>query len=219
MSKITWDGIGERVWEAGVDRGVLYRHDDSKKYTKGYAWNGLINVTEKPEGAEVTKLWADNINYANLMSAEVFKGSVEAYTYPEEFNECEGHADIVPGARIGQQSRAVFGLCYRSMVGDDTSPEPSDYKLHLIWNAVVSPTEKAHNTINENPEAETFSWEFDTTPVSIAGHKASASMEMDSRTLSKEKMAEIEKVLYGDDETEPRLPMPDEMIQLLTAGA
>ena len=219
MSKITWDGVGERVWEAGVDHGVLYRQDDQKKYTKGYAWNGLINVTEKPEGAEITKLWADNQNYANLMSAEVFKGNIEAYTYPDEFNECEGHKEIVPGARIGQQARVPFGLCYRSMVGDDTSPEPSAYKLHLIWGAMVSPTEKAHNTINENPDAETFNWDFDTTPVPVTGFKPSASMEIDSRTLAKDKMAAIEEILYGAENTEPRLPMPDELIDIMKATA
>lgn len=219
MSKITWDGVGERVWEAGVDHGVLYRQDETKKYTKGVAWNGLINVTEKPEGAEITKLWADNQNYANLMSAEVFKGGIEAYTYPEEFNECEGQAEVVPGARLGQQARVPFGMCYRSMVGDDTSPEPSAYKLHLIWNAMVSPTEKSHNTINENPDAETFNWDFDTTPAPVTGYKPAASMEIDSRTLAKDKLAAIEEILYGTDEVEPRLPMPDELIMLMKATA
>lgn len=219
MSKITWDGVGDRVWEAGVDHGVLYRQDETKKYTKGVAWNGLINVTEKPEGAEITKLWADNQNYANLMSAEVFKGGIEAYTYPEEFNECEGQAEVVPGARLGQQARVPFGMCYRSMVGDDTSPEPSAYKLHLIWNAMVSPTEKSHNTINENPDAETFNWDFDTTPAPVTGYKPAASMEIDSRTLAKDKLAAIEEILYGTDEVEPRLPMPDELITLMKATA
>lgn len=219
MSKITWDGVGERVWEAGVDHGVLYRQDETKKYTKGVAWNGLINVTEKPEGAEITKLWADNQNYANLMSAEVFKGGIEAYTYPEEFNECEGQAEVVPGARLGQQARAPFGMCYRSMVGDDTSPEATAYKLHLIWNAMVSPTEKSHNTINENPDAETFNWDFDTTPVPVTGYKPAASMEIDSRTLAKDKLTAIEEILYGTDDVEPRLPMPDELITLMKATA
>lgn len=219
MSKITWDGVGDRVWEAGVDRGVLYRQDETKKYTKGVAWNGLINVTEKPEGAEITKLWADNQNYANLMSAEVFKGGIEAYTYPTEFNECEGQAEVVPGARLGQQARVPFGMCYRSMVGDDTSPEPNAYKLHLIWNAMVSPTEKSHNTINENPDAETFNWDFDTTPVPVTGYKPAASMEIDSRTLAKDKLAAIEDVLYGTEEVEPRLPMPDELIAMMKDAA
>lgn len=219
MSAIVWDKTGERYFETGVDHGVLYRQDEKKEYTKGYAWNGLTNVSENPEGAEITKLWADNINYANLISAEIYKGSIEAYTYPDEFYVCEGNAEVAPGAHIGQQKREPFGMCYRSMIGDDTSPDPTNYKLHMFWNATVAPTEKAHETINDNPDAATFNWEFDTTPVAVTGYKPTASMEIDSRTVDKDKLTALEKILYGSEDTEPRLPFPDEIITLLKAAA
>ena len=220
MSKIVWDATGERFYETGVDHGVLYPQDNTGKYPLGVAWNGLTNVTESPEGAEPTELWADNIKYGSIRSAETFGGTIEAYTYPEEFNACDGNVEVVTGATIGQQTRTPFGFCYRTMIGSDASSDTEDYKLHLVYGAVASPSEKSRDTINDSPEAVTFSWEFDTTPVNVTGHKPTATMEIDSRTANPTKLQELEDILYGTDDdpgTEPRLPLPDEVIALLGA--
>lgn len=264
--RVVWDATGERRYEMGVDHGVLYPQDNTGAYTKGVPWNGLTNLTESPEGAEATDLWADNIKYGSLRSAETFGGTIEAFTYPEEFNQCDGNVSVAPGVYIGQQSRVPFGLAYRTMIGSDAGGDTDDsYKLHLVYGATASPSEKTRDTINDSPEASTFSWEFDTTPVNVPGHKATATLEVDSTKTDKMKLQQLEKILYGEDPTltatepedwdtnyanyyqleegkyvpvegsggsapswaantyykggsEPRLPLPSEVIQLLGVG-
>lgn len=200
--KVVWDATGERKYEMGVDHGVLYPQDKTGKYTQGVPWNGLTNVTESPEGAEATDLWADNIKYGSLRSAETFGGTIEAYTYPEEFNQCDGNVEVAPGVYIGQQSRVPFGFSYRTMIGSDAGSDSDDsYKLHLVYGATASPSEKSRDTINDSPEAATLSWEFDTTPVNVTGHKATAKMEIDSTKTTPDKMKKIEDILYGGEPT------------------
>lgn len=200
--KIEWDKIGERFYEMGVDHGVLYPQASTGLYPKGVPWNGLTNVTESPEGAEATDLWADNIKYGSLRSAETFGGTIEAYTYPEEFNQCDGNVSVADGVYIGQQSRTPFGFVYRTQIGNDTASEGDDgYKLHLVYGATASPSEKTRDTVNDSPEATTFSWEFDTTPVNVTGHKPTATLEVDSRKCPTEKLAALEKILFGGDPT------------------
>ena len=218
MSKLVWDKTGERLYETGVKQGVLYLLGSGGTYTKGVAWNGLTNVTESPSGAEATPLYADDIKYLNLMSTEEFGGTIEAYTYPDEFAECDGSAALTDGVFIGQQDRKTFGLCYRTTIGNDIDSNGHGYKLHLIYGALAAPSEKAYATINDSPEAITFSWEFKTTPVNVTGHKPTASLTLDSTKVSETKMAALEKVLYGDGETEARLPLPDEVVQILTSA-
>lgn len=198
--KIEWDKTGERYYEMGVNHGVLYPQDSTGLYPKGVPWNGLTNVTESPEGAEATDLWADNIKYGSLRSAETFGGTIEAYTYPEEFNQCDGNVSVAEGVYIGQQTRNPFGLVYRTEIGSDTSSEEG-YKLHLVYGATASPSEKTRDTINDSPEATTFSWEFDTTPVNVTGHKATATLEVDSRKCPSEKLTKLEGILFGGDPT------------------
>ena len=219
MSKIVWDQTGERLYETGVKRGVLYVQDSGGTYPKGVAWNGLTAVTESPSGAEATPLYADDIKYLNLMSTEELGGTIEAYTYPDEFAECDGSASIATGVYIGQQPRKTFGMCYTTTVGNDVDSNAHGYKLHLIYGALASPSEKAYSTINDSPEAITFSWEFSTTPVNVTGFKPTANIVIDSTKATPEKMAALEKILYGDTEVEPRLPLPDEVAQVMTAGA
>lgn len=215
MSKITWDSIGERYYETGVDHGVFYPLKNSK-YGPGVAWNGLTNVTESPEGAEANDLYADNIKYASLRSAETFGATIEAYTYPDEFGEADGSIEVVEGVKIGQQNRKTFGLSYRTMVGnDEDGGSASDYKLHLIYGATASPSEKGYSTINDSPEAITFSWDLTTTPVPVTGYKPTASIVIDSRTIDKDKLAALEAKLYGSESSEPELPLPDDVIALL----
>ena len=220
MSKLVWDKTGERLYETGVKQGVLYLLGSSGTYTKGVAWNGLTNVTESPSGAEATPLYADDIKYLNLMSTEEFGGTIEAYTYPDEFAECDGSASLTDGVYIGQQARKTFGFCYRTTLGNDVDNNNYGYKLHLVYGALASPSEKAYGTINDNPEAITFSWEFSTTPVNVTGHKPTASITIDSTKVDAEKLAALEKILYGDDadSTEARLPLPDEVAQIMTAA-
>lgn len=218
MSKLVWDKTGERLYETGVKQGVLYPQAAGGTYPKGVAWNGLTNITESPSGAEATALYADDIKYLNLVSAEEFGGTIEAYTYPDEFAECDGSAALTDGVFIGQQDRKTFGLCYRTTLGNDVDSNGHGYKLHLIYGALAAPSEKAYATINDSPEAITFSWEFKTTPVNVAGHKPTASLTLDSTKVSETKMAALEKVLYGDGETEARLPLPDEVVQILTSA-
>ena len=219
MSKIDWDQTGERLYETGVKRGVLYVQDSGGTYPKGVAWNGLTAVTESPSGAEATPLYADDIKYLNLISTEELGGTIEAYTYPDEFAECDGSASIATGVYIGQQPRKTFGMCYTTTVGNDVDSNAHGYKLHLIYGALASPSEKAYSTINDSPEAITFSWEFSTTPVNVTGFKPTANIVIDSTKVASEKMTALEKILYGDTEAEPRLPLPDEVAQVITAGA
>ena len=218
MSKIVWDQTGERLYETGVKRGVLYVQDSGGTYPKGVAWNGLTAVTESPSGAEATPLYADDIKYLNLISTEELDGTIEAYTYPDEFAECDGSASIATGVYIGQQSRKTFGMCYTTTVGNDVDSNAHGYKLHLIYGALASPSEKAYSTINDSPEAITFSWEFSTTPVNVTGFKPTANIVIDSTKATPEKMAALEKILYGYTDVEPRMPLPNEVAQVMTAG-
>lgn len=216
MSRIAWDQTGERYYETGVSKGVLYpeRNLDGS-FMGGVPWNGLTAVTESPSGAESTALYADDIKYLNLISNEEFGGTIEAYTYPDAFMECDGSAEIVKGVVIGQQSRKTFGLCYRTTLGNDTENNDYGYKLHLIYNALAAPSEKGFSTINDSPEAITFSWEITTTPVNVTGFKPTACLTIDSTKVSSAKLAKLEAILYGDDESQPRLPLPDEVAALL----
>ena len=216
MAKIEWDKTGERFYETGVKNGVLYVQEGGT-YPKGVAWNGLTAVTESPSGAEATPLYADDIKYLNLLSAEEFGATIEAYTYPDEFAECDGSASLATGVMIGQQSRKTFGLCYRTTIGNDTDGNDHGYKLHIIYGALAAPTEKAYATINDSPEATTFSWEITTTPVNVTGAKPTASITIDSTKADPSKLAELEKKLYGDTTTEATLPLPDEIKALFTA--
>lgn len=218
MSKLVWDQTGERLYETGVKYGVLYVQEGAA-YPKGVAWNGLTAVTESPSGAEATALYADDIKYLNLMSAEEFGATIEAYTYPDEFMACDGSASLSEGVYIGQQARKSFGLCYRTTIGNDVVNNDYGYKLHLIYGALASPSEKAYSTINDSPEAITFSWEVSTTPVNVTGHKPTACLTIDSTKVAPEKLAALEEVLYGKEQAEPRLPLPDEVVQILTAAA
>lgn len=202
MPKLVWDGSGDKVYETGVDHGVLYPVANNGTYPIGYAWNGLTAVNESPEGAESNPQYADNIEYVNLISTERAKGTIEAFTYPDEFAECDGSAEIAPGVYVGQQSRKAFGMSYRSLVGNDTENEDYGYKLHLVYGAKASPSEKAYNTINDSPEAITFSWEYNATPVSVPGKKPSATITIDSTKFEDDtKLKALEEILYGIDAT------------------
>lgn len=218
MSKLVWDQSGKRLYETGVDHGVLYPIQTGGVYSKGVAWNGLTAVTESPSGADVNDIYADNMKYLGLVGAEKFGATVEAYTYPDEFAECDGSVELVKGATIGQQNRKVFGMVYRTVIGNDVDGNEHGYKLHLIYGATAAPSEKVYNTINEDPDAITFSWELSTTPVNVTGHKPTASLTIDSTKADPTKLAELEKILFGDTETEPRLPLPDEIAQLLNVA-
>ena len=218
MSKLIWDATGERLYETGVNRGVLYVMD-AGAYPNGVVWNGLTAVTESPSGAEATPLYADDIKYLNLMSAEEFGATIEAYTYPDEFMECDGSASLVEGVYIGQQPRKTFGLCYRTTLGNDVANDSYGYKLHLIYGALAAPSEKAYSTINDSPEAITFSWEVSTTPVNVTGHKPTATIVIESTKVDAEKLKALEDALYGTDEKEAYLPLPDEVATIMGAAA
>ena len=215
MSKIVWDAIGEHTFETGVRNGVLYLKGVEGTYNTGVAWNGLTSVSESPEGAEATDLYADDVKYLTLMSAENFKATIEAYTYPVEFEECDGSATIAKGVVIGQQPRKPFGLCYRTAIGNDTDGNEHGYKLHIVYGCQASPSEKQYSTINDSPEAITFSWEVNTTPVNVNGKKPTATLIIDSTKADKAKLTALEAILYGSEEAEPRLPMPDEIAALM----
>ena len=215
MAKLTWDDTGKRFYETGVDQGVLYVRDSNGAYPLGVPWNGLINVTESPEGAEPNAQYADNMKYVNIQSTEEFKATIEAFTYPEEFAECDGSAQPKPGAFIGQQERKTFGLVYRTKIGNDLTPE-AGYKLHLVWGAVAAPSEKAYATINDSPEPTTFSWEITTTPVNVTGYLPTSTMTLDSIELGSVKMAAIEAKLFGDATNAAALLMPDAILALIT---
>lgn len=219
MSKITWDNTGERLFETGVKNGVLYVQDETGKYPKGVAWNGLTAVTESPSGAEATPLYADDIKYLNLYSAEEFGATIEAYMYPDEFAECDGTASIADGVMIGQQTRKAFGMSYKTTVGNDVKGNDYGYKLHIIYGAMASPSEKAYATINDSPEAITFSWEVTTTPVAVAGFKPTASITIDSTKADATKLKALEDMLYGTEDQEASLPLPDEIAALMKTEA
>ena len=218
MSKLVWDKTGERYYETGVKQGVLYPQDSTGAYPKGVAWNGLTAVTESPSGAESNPLYADDIKYLNLISAEEFGATIEAYTYPEEFAECDGSAEIAPGVTIGQQKRTAFGLSYRTSLGNDVDGADHGYKLHLVYGALAAPSEKAYATINDSPEAITFSWEVTTTPVAVEGFKPTAHLEINSTKVDTDKLAALEAILYGSESEEARLPLPDEIAELVKAA-
>lgn len=223
MAKLVWDKTGERLYETGVKQGVVYPQSSEGTYPKGAAWNGLTAVTESPSGAESTALYADDIKYLNLVSNEEFGGTIEAYTYPDEFAPCNGSVEAAPGVNLGQQPRKQFGLCYRTGLGNDTEGYDHGYKLHLVYGALAAPSESAYATVNDSPEAITFSWEFSTTPVSVKDYKPVAHLEIDSTKVDKEKLTALEEILYGKDPTtedagdgtDARLPLPDEVIELL----
>lgn len=217
MAKIVWDETGKRYYETGVKHGVMYAQDETGNYSNGVAWNGLTAVTESPSGAEASPLYADDIKYLELMSTEEFGGTIECYTYPEEFAKCNGEAELVPGVTVGQQVRSAFGLCYTTTLGNDIKKNDYGYKLHLVYGAMASVSEKAYATINDSPEAITFSYEFTTTPVSVTGLKPTAHLEIDSTKVDAEKLAALEAVLFGSEAEEARLPLPDEIKTLLTA--
>lgn len=219
MAKLVWDKVGEKYYETGVKQGVLYPIQDGGVYSKGVAWNGLTAVTESPSGAESNKIYADDIVYANLISAEEFGATIEAYTYPPEFEECDGSASLAKGVSIGQQKRKIFGLCYRTTIGNDVDGSDCGYKLHLIYGALASPSEKAYSTVNDSPEAITFSWEVTTTPVNVTGHKPTACITIDSTKADPTKLAALEKILYGDADVEARLPLPDEVATVMADAA
>lgn len=217
MSKIVFDKSGDRLYETGVKKVVLYVQSNGA-YGKGVPWNGITNISESPEGAEATPLYAGDIKYLNLLSNEEFKASIEAYTYPDEFGVCDGSAELATGVSIGQQTRSPFGLCYRTTLGNDTEGNEHGYKLHFIYNALAAPSEKAYATINDSPEAITFNWELTTTPVEVEGFKPTASLVIDStKVTDKNKLKELEDIIYGKDgdpSAEPRLPLPNEIAQL-----
>lgn len=212
MTALVWDQIGERFYETGVDKGVLYIPDVTGEYTNGVAWNGLTSVSEAPTGAESTPLYADNIKYLNLLSVEEFTATLEAYTYPPEFSAYDGLAQPEPGLFLGQQTRKSFGLSYRTRVGNDIDFDAHGYKIHLIYGCVAAPSEKAYNTINDSPEAVTFSWEITTTPAPVTGHKPTAQIIIDSTLVDPTDLAAFETILYGAVAVNPVLPTPDEVI-------
>lgn len=218
MAMLVWDKTGEHLYETGIDRGVLYVQE-SGAYPTGVAWNGLISVSESPSGAEANAVYADNIKYLSLMSAEEFGATIEAYTYPDEFMECDGSATLVTGVTVGQQSRKTFGMCYRTKLGNDVDLDGHGYKIHIIYGATASPSEKGYQTISDSPEAITFSWEVSTVPVNVTGMKPTASLVIDSTKADLTKLQALEKILYGGDSGDgPRLPLPDEIKTLMTAG-
>ncbi|MBS4930261.1 MAG: hypothetical protein KH020_02850 [Clostridiales bacterium] len=215
MAKLVWDKTGEKTYETGVSQGVLYPQASGGTYPKGVAWNGLTSVTESPSGAEASALYADNIKYLNLMSAEEFGATIEAYVYPEEFGECDGSAEIAPGVTIGQQSRKPFGVSYKTVLGNDTEGDKHGYKIHIIYGAMAAPSEKGYETVNDSPEAVTFSWELTTTPVVVDGYDPTATVIVNSTKTDAAKMKALEDILYGSTETEPRLPLPDEIADIV----
>lgn len=216
MAALTWDETGKRLYETGVRKGVLYVQDNNGTYPKGVAWNGLTAVTESPSGAESNPLYADDIKYLDLRSAEEFGATIEAYTYPDEFAECDGTAELAEGVMIGQQARKSFGLSYRTVLGNDIVNDAYGYKLHLIYGATASPSEKGYQTVNDSPEAISFSWELTTTPVNVTGMKPTAIITIDSTKADPTKLKALEAILYGSGETEARLPLPDEVKTLMT---
>ena len=219
MSKLVWDQTGQKTYETGVNQGVLFPQASTGLYPKGVAWNGLTTVTESPSGAEASASYADNIKYLNLISAEEFGATVEAYTYPDEFGVCDGSAELAVGVKIGQQKRTAFGMSYKTAFGNDVDGNDHGYKLHIVYGAMAKPSEKAYASINDSPEAITFSWELTTTPVAVAGLKPTASITIDSTKVDPAKLTALETILYGNTGVDPRLPLPDEIAALFAADA
>lgn len=215
MAKLVWDESGKRFFETGVDHGVLYPTNEQGKYDTGVAWNGLTSITESPSGAEPTNLYADNIKYLTLLSAEDFGGTINAYTYPDEFELCDGTAALGTGVVIAQQPRKVFGMAYRTKIGSDTLGQDAGYKIHLIYGALASPSEKTRDTINESPSAVEFSWTFTTTPINVTGHAPTAHLIIDSIKTKKEALAALEEKLFGGDSDDAKLLTPDEVLEIL----
>ena len=216
MSRLVWDETGKKFYETGVKNGVLYVQNSSGAYPLGVAWNGLVSVTEQPSGAEANPIYADDTKYLNLLSTEEFAATIEAYTYPKEFEQCDGSADLVTGVAIGQQVRKTFGLVYKTTLGNDVDGNEYGYKLHIIYGGSAAPSEKAYQTINDTPEAITFSWEVNTTPVTVTGLKPTSSIVIDSTLVDADKLAALETVLFGDAGVDPRLPLPDEVKTIMT---
>ena len=214
MTALQWDQTGERLYETGIDRGVLYKPDENGNYDTGFAWNGLTTVTESPTGAEATPTYADNIVYANLFSVERWAGTIEAYTYPDEFAECDGSSEAQIGVFVGQQPRKSFGFAYRTIVGNDVENNEFGYKLHLVYGATASPSEKAYATINDSPEMINFSWELTTIPVQVTGMKPTASITIDSTNVDADALTALELILYGTTGVDPALPLPDAVLAL-----
>lgn len=218
MAKLVWDETGKRLYETGVSKGVLYVQADDGTYGNGVAWNGLTAVNESPSGAEATPLYADDIKYLELTSTEEYGASIEAYTYPEEFEQCDGSAELGAGVTIGQQPRKAFGFCYRTLIGNDVKNNDYGYKIHIVYGAKAAPSEKAYQTVNDSPEAITFSWELTTTPVNVEGHKPTACVTIDSTKVDDAKLTSIEEALYGSDTKEPKLLLPDEIAAIIKAA-
>ena len=216
FAPLVWDETGKKLFETGVSNVALYPQDTTGVYGTGVAWNGVTNISESPSGAEATTLWANNGKYLNLYSVEEYASSIEAYTYPDEFAECDGSAEIAKGVSIGQQTRKSFGLAYKTLIGSDTDGNDHGYKLHLVYGCKAAPSERSHATVNDSPEALSFSWEISTTPVSVTGHKPTASVEIDSTKVDPAKLAAFEKILFGSDAANARLPLPDEVAELFT---
>lgn len=219
MAVLEWDKTGERFYETGVDKGVLYIQNSSGEYKDGVAWNGLTSVNESPSGAEASPQYADNIKYLTLTSAEEFALTIEAYTYPDKFAECDGTSELESGVFLGQQPRKTFGFCYRTKVGNDVQNDELGYKIHLIYGCKAAPSERSNSTINDSPEAITFSWEISTTPVSVSGKKPTAHIIIDSRKIESSKLKSIEDTLYGTSSKEPELPLPDKIIEMIKTPA
>lgn len=213
---LTWDDSGKRLFETGVDHVVLYLLDAQGAYSTGVAWNGVTSIAESPSGAEPTDLYADNIKYLTLMSAETLSATLEAYTYPDEYEACDGSAELVAGATIGQQPRARFGLCYRTRLGNDVDGDNHGYKLHMIYGCQASPSQRSYQTVNDSPEAITFSWDINTTPVNVTGFKPTSYLCIDSTQANADKLADLEEILYGGESNTARLPLPDEIKTKLT---
>jgi len=218
MTVLQWDQVGERLYETGVDRGVLYQIDETGEYVDGVAWNGLTTVTESPSGAESNKQYADNTVYVNLISAEEFGGTIEAFTYPDEFGQNDGSDEPAPGVLVSQQGRRPFGMCYRTLVGNDVDGQEHGFKLHLLYGCQASPSEKAYATVNDSPEAIAFSWEFSTTPITVSGKKPTSLVTIDSTGADSDALDALLDILYGTDTDEPRMPTPDEVIAIFTGG-
>ena len=219
FAPLVWDETGKKLFETGVSNVALYPQDTTGVYGTGVAWNGVTNISESPSGAEATTLWANNGKYLNLYSVEEYASSIEAYTYPDEFAECDGSAEIAKGVSIGQQTRKSFGLAYKTLIGSDTDGNDHGYKLHLVYGCKAAPSERSHATVNDSPEALSFSWEISTTPVSVTGHKPTASVEIDSTKVDPAKLAAFEKILFGSDAAAARLPLPDEVASLFAAAS
>ena len=217
MAQIAWDAIGEKFYETGVDHCVLYQQQNDGSYGNGVAWNGVSSISESSDGGEPSPVYADNIQYLNLFSTEKTKLSIEAYTYPDEFAECDGSAELTTGVKIAQQTRKQFGLSYRTQIGNDTQNTDYGYKLHLVYNCLAAPTERGYETVDDDAEAITFSWDVSTTPVSVTGHKPTALLTVDSSKVGNAKMAKLEAALYGTSDAEPYLPLPDKVLEILNS--